>query len=71
MLGELAPGFAGAEVEHDEAGAAFVAAVDDVGDAVAGCGGVGAQVEAEVVHVGVWVVDAWREGVGSADGVVG
>ena len=58
VLGQLAPGLAGAEVQHDEAGAAFVAAVDDVGDAFAGCGGVGAHIEAEVVHVGVWKVDA-------------
>ena len=58
VLGQLAPGLAGAEVQHDEAGAAFVAAVDDVGDAFAGCGGVGAQVESDVVHVRVGTVDA-------------
>ena len=68
---QLAPGFARAEVQHDEARAAFVAAVDDVGYPLARCGGVGAHVEAEVVHVRVWVVDARRERVGSADGVVG
>ena len=58
VLGQLAPGLAGAEVQHDEAGAAFVAAVDNVGYAFAGGGGVGAHVEADVVHVGVWIVDA-------------
>ena len=58
MLGQLAPGLARAEVQHDEAGPAFVAAVDDVGYAFAGRGGVGAHVEAEVVHVRVGIVDA-------------
>lgn len=71
VLGELAPGVAGAEVQHDEAGAALVAAVDDVGDSLAGCGGVGAEVKAEVVHVGVGKVDAGWECVGATDGVVG
>ena len=60
----------GAEVEHDEARAALVAAVDDVGDSLAGCSGVGAHVEADVVHVGIGKVDAGWEGVGATDGVV-
>ena len=58
MLSQLAPRVAGAEVEHDEACAALVAAVDDVGDALAGCGGVGSHVETDVVHVGIGIVDA-------------
>ena len=34
VLREASPGFAGGEIEHDEAGPALVAAVDDVGDAL-------------------------------------
>ena len=51
MLGQLAPGFAGSEVEHDEAVAAFVTAVIDVADSFAGGGGVCSHVEAQIVHV--------------------
>lgn len=71
MLRELAPGFAGAEVEHDEAGAVFVAGVDDVGNSLAGGSGVRAHVEAEVVHVGVWEVNGRGKGVGARDGIGG
>ena len=53
----MPPGSTGAEVEDYEACAAFVAAVYYVADSCAGGGGVKAEVEAEVVHVGVWVVD--------------
>jgi hypothetical protein len=51
MLRQAAPGGARAEVEHDEARAAFVGGVDDESDAGAGGRGVGPQVEPDVVHI--------------------
>ena len=68
---EASPGLACTEVEHDEAGAAFVGGVDEVRDALSACPAyVCAEVEAEVVEVGVGVVDCGGEGVGCVDGVV-
>ena len=48
---EVAPGLAGAEVDGDEAVAAFGAGVSHVGDALARGGEMGAEVEAHVVDV--------------------
>ena len=59
MLVQAAPGFAGGEVYHDEAWAAFVGGVHKVCDV-----DVGSEVEAEVVEVGVGVVDGGWKGVG-------
>ena len=51
MLVQLAPGFTGSEVEHDETVAAFVTAIIDIADSFARGGGVCSHVEAQVVHV--------------------
>lgn len=66
VLGEAPPRGAGGEVQDDEPRAAFVGGVDDEGG-----GHVRAEVEADVVHVGVRVVDGAGEGVGRVDGVIG
>jgi len=71
VLFQTAPGLAGTEIEHDETVAALVGGVDDVGDSLASGGDVGVEVEADVVHVRVWVVNGRWEGVGLVDGVVG
>jgi len=65
---EVAPGVAGGEVDDDEAVAAFGGGVGEVGDA-GGVGGgeVGAEVEAEVVEVGV----AWWGKLRDANGGFG
>ena len=70
VLGQLAPRLAGAEVEHDEARPALVAAIDNICDTLAGSGGVGSHVETDIVHVGIGIVDAGQKGVGPDDGVV-
>ena len=67
VLGQLAPGFAGSEVEHDETVAALVTAVIDVADSFAGGSDVCSHVEAQVVHVRIWVVDGSGEGIGRND----
>ena len=67
VLGQLAPGFAGSEVEHDETIAAFVTAIIDVADSFAGDCGVCSHVEAQVVHVRIWVVDGGGESKGRND----
>lgn len=71
LVVETPPGLARTQIEHDEAVAALVAAIDDVGDARAGSqGGVAAQVEAQVVHVAIGVVHRAWEGIRFVDGVV-
>lgn len=61
----MAPGVAGAEIDGDEAVAAFGAGVGHVGDALAGGGKGGTEVEAHVVDVlgggGVGVSGGLRE----------
>lgn len=54
----MSPALAGAKVDGDDAVAAFGRGIGHVGYAVAGgAGDVGAQVEAYVVDVAVWVDD--------------
>ena len=58
VLGQLAPRLAGAEVEHDKARPALVAAINDICDTLAGCGDVGSHVETDIVHIRIGIVDA-------------
>lgn len=56
----------GGEVEHNEAGAAFIRGVNNIGNVSART-----EVEADVVHVAVGKVDSRWEGIGCVDAVVG
>jgi hypothetical protein len=49
----MTPGFAGAEVDDDETGAAFDGRVSDVGDAFATSRYACSQVKADIVEVAV------------------
>ena len=68
---EVAPGGAGAEVDDDDAVAAFGGGVGDVGYAFPGGGQGGAEVEAHVVEVGFREGDGRGEEDGGEDGVIG
>lgn len=68
---EMAPSLAGAKVGHYNTIAALGGGIGDVCDALAGgAGEVGAQVEANVVEVRVWVCDGRGEEDCLKDGVV-
>lgn len=68
---EVPPGLPCAQVDDDDPVAAFGGAVGDVGDALAARSEFGAQVEADVVEVGVAVCDCGWEDDGLEDLVVG
>lgn len=53
---EVAPGFAGAEIDDDDTVAAFNGRVGDVCYALAGGGDARAEVEADVVDVLIWLL---------------
>jgi hypothetical protein len=67
----VAPGFAGAQVDDDDAVAALDGGIRDVGDAAAGRGARGTEVDADVVEVAVGVGDVGGEDDGLEDAVGG
>jgi hypothetical protein len=69
ILREASPALSRAQAKDGEAGTPFIAAVNDVHDALAAEGNVAALIEAEVVHVAVGVMGVGWDGVGGVDAV--
>lgn len=71
ILCEAPPGFARAEIHHDEARSAFVGRVYEIGDAMArGIREIGIEIEAEVIEVRIGIVHARWKREGLVDGII-
>lgn len=71
ILRETSPGLSCTEIYHDEARAAFVGRINEVGNSFAGrVGKIRIEVESQVIEIAVRIVHTRREGESLVDGVV-